>query len=255
MYSARGSCMILSMLFENGRGTTKEIALRVPVDKASATHEGTTLLHAMMRWLELATSRELSFRDESGASEPRAASASATAGVSRNEDRAMADVAISLLRLLCRWVHGCPAAALELLQNPANLFMIEVAAGRCSLLDLGVQGGPGVEAATGAVAASKAAFATQCVAVKGLACLVLGVLLEFVETKSTATMPGSGGGVADGNVGRPKEGAAAGLLVGNGVMEWSREMVMRVIHKRVGELNGERQAPMDEWKSCCWWLW
>lgn len=232
--------MILSMLFENGRGTTKEIALRVPVDKASATHEGTTLLHATMRWLELATSREPSFRDESIASEPRAASASATAGVSRNENRAIADVAISLLRLLCRWVHGCPTAALELLQNPANLFMIEVAAGRCSLLDPG---------AAGAVAVLKAAFATQCVAVKGLACLVLGVLLEFVETKGTAMMPGSGGGVADGDVGRPKEGGAAGQSVGNGVMEWSREMVMRVIHKRVGELVCERRHPWTKRKA------
>lgn len=104
------------------------------------------------------------------------------------------------MRLVCGWVYGCPAAARELLQNPANLYVIDVAAGRCALLREGEGEG------------QVRAMAVQRVAVKGLACLMLGLLLEYVEG---AAAPRSGGGAGDG--------------------EWTRPLVMKMIQNRVGE--------------------
>eukprot|EP00903_Cladosiphon_okamuranus_P005357 g5352.t1 len=167
-------CSIVSMLFTHGGALAKELSLRVPLAPGPGAHP-TTLLHALLRWLELTTSEAQLF------------------------GRAAADAAVSLMRLVCGWVYGCPAAARELLQNPANLFVIDVAAGRCALLGEGEGGEAGATAA-------------QRVAVKGLACVMLGLLLEYLE-----------GGAA------PRSGGS-----GREDGEWTRGLVMKMIQNRVG---------------------
>lgn len=185
------------MLFTHGGALAKELSLRVPLAPGPGAHP-TTLLHALLRWLELATSHP-----GAGAS----GDLRAPADEARLLGRAAADAAVSLMRLVCGWVYGCPAAARELLQNPANLFLIDVAAGRCALLG---EGGGGKAGAT----------AAQRVAVKGLACVMLGLLLEYLEG-GAAPRSGGGGGGEDG--------------------EWTRGLVMKMIQNRVGEFKG-RQA-------------
>lgn len=123
------------------------------------------------------------------------------------------------MRLVCGWVYGCPAAARELLQNPANLYLIDVAAGRCDLLE---------ENKTGATVAQR-------VAVKGLACVTLGLLLEYLEGGAA---PRSGGG---------------GAGSGTGEGEWTRGLVMKIIQNRVGELKGWQAFFLAEaWLGWAW---
>lgn len=271
------------MLFRHGGEATKEIALRVPIDSPPPNRHRTTLLHVILRWLELATSHTPAAAVARSAGDMPAqgpATLSAAIGVGNlgavpatidnargaaagaageGEDRegveaiaiAVADGALSLLRLMCRWLHDCPAAARELLENPANLFVVDVAAGRCSLLSSGgvtaegARGGNSAETRKnsgggfgaaegrrtgGGAGVSAAAVHGGCgdvqrTTVKGLACLVLGLLLEFVERgvssarSSGSISAGSGGG--GGGVGE-EEG-------------WTRELVMKMIQNRVGE--------------------
>lgn len=214
--------MILSMLFTHGGGLTKEIALRVPIAPSPDTHT-TTLLHALLRWLELATSHPHNPATtgpsddhdpgfSNGGMPSTGGKQNTNAGVSNSHSdvaaRAIADAGVSLLRLLCRWVHNCTAAVREMLGNPSNLFVIDVAAGRCSL----VSGGGG-DAGEGGTA--RGVTAAQCAGVKGLACLMLGLMLEYVEG---AGSPSSGG---DGNDGSSEE--------------WTRDLVMKMIQNRVGK--------------------
>lgn len=277
------------MLFRHGGEATKEIALRVPVDSPPPNRHRTTLLHGVLRWLELATSHTpatavaRSARDMP-AQGPAAVSAAigvghlgvvpatvddargaAVGAAGEGEDRegvvaktiAVADAALSLLRLLCRWLHDCPAAARELLENPANLFVVDVAAGRCSLLGSGgvtvpTDGGAGGEngavvkkgggrglrvaegrrtgggAGVSATAVHGGCGDVQRATVKGLMCLVLGVLLEFVER-----------GVSSARSGGSSSGGSGGGGGGVGEEEgWTRELVMRMIQNRVGEWSG-----------------
>ncbi|CAM9720805.1 unnamed protein product, partial [Ectocarpus sp. 13 AM-2016] len=189
-------CMIISMLFTHGGALAKELSLRVPLAAATGAHP-TTLLHVLLHWLELATSH----RPASTATDRGAPSSSSSGdghlGRPAVYGHTAADAGISLERLLCGWMYGCPAAVVEMLDNPANLFVVDVAAGRCSVLVEGGEGG---------------ATAVQCVALKGLACLALGLLLEYVEGTGA---PSSGGG-------------------GGGGGEWTRSLVMKMIQNRVG---------------------
>lgn len=190
--------MIVSMLFTHGGALAKEVSLRVPLAPAPDAHP-TTLLHVLLRWLELATSHPGTTATAvatatDATSSSGSGDSSGPADEARVVGRAAADAGIALMRLLCGWMYGCPAAAHELLDNPANLFVVDVAAGRCSLL-LEDRGG---------------ASAVQRVAVKGLACLMLGLLLEYVEGAAA-----------------PRSGGSAG--------EWTRALVMKMIHNRVGE--------------------
>lgn len=274
------------MLFINGGETTKEIAQRIPVDTPPPSHHRTTLLHGVLRWLELATSHtaaaaaaadyvvETAVKNESdlaaaigvgrlgpvseavddaegGGQQQGGGTAAETAAAI---EAAVADAAVSLLRLLCRWLHQCPTAVRELLENPANLFVVDVAAGRCSLLHLKVAAaGVGVEkngwagsgtngstlkmndggvpavdggevgGTTTAVAASGRDPAhAQRAAVKGLTCLMLGILLEFVEEDASGVRSSSSGGVSGGDGG------------GSGNEGWNRNLVMKMIQNRVG---------------------
>lgn len=250
------------MLFRHGGGATKEIALRVPVDLAPPSHR-TTLLHALLRWIELATSHTSTATDAdeilaTGISKGPGLAAAIGMGslvpISEADNAeevylaratAVADAAVSLLKLLCRWLHGCPAAVRELVENPANLFIVDVAAGRCSLLKLtefGSEPGGGTPtsgapsggseataAARGGVKAASIAgrevgdFESQIAAVKGLTCLTLGILLEFVEgTPQGRSASGAGGG-----------GGGAGM--GHHEHAWNRELVMKMIQNRVGK--------------------
>lgn len=195
-------CMILSMLFTHGGALAKEISLRVPFSPAPGAHL-TTLLHVLLRWLELATSHSTAAPAEIGEiGDPNSGEPKNSAdGTASAIGRAAADAGISVMRLLCGWMHDCPAAARELLENPANLFVVDVAAGKCPLLSAGVQG--------------NAIAAQQRVAVKGLACLMLGLLLEYVEDGTGAARSGGGSG---------------------GASEWTRALVMKIIQNRVGEL-------------------
>ncbi|CAM9927954.1 unnamed protein product, partial [Ectocarpus sp. 8 AP-2014] len=190
-------CMIISMLFTHGGALAKELSLRVPLAAATGAHP-TTLLHVLLHWLELATSH----RPASTATDRGAPSSSRSGdghlGRPTVDGHAAADAGISLERLLCGWMYGCPAAVVEMLDNPANLFVVDVAAGRCSVLVEGGEGG---------------ATAVQCVALKGLACLGLGLLLEYVEGTGAPRSGGGGGG-------------------GGG--EWTRSLVMKMIQNRVG---------------------
>lgn len=192
------------MLFTHGGALTKEVSLRVPLAPAPDAHR-TTLLHVLLRWLELATSHPGTPATAVTTATTTAADAGKNSSISgdsgsgpADEDqvfgRAIADAGIALIRLVCGWMYGCPAAARELLDNPANLFVVNVAAGRCSLVLL-EEGG---------------ASAVQRVAVKGLACLMLGLLLEYVEGTAAPRSGGSGG-------------------------EWTRALVMKMINNRVGE--------------------
>ncbi|CAN0327434.1 unnamed protein product, partial [Discosporangium mesarthrocarpum] len=137
---------------------------------------------------------------------------------------------VSLLRVLCRWMYGCPAAARELLESPSNLFLVDLAAApglRASLpapessshssRGAGekrerVEAGAGAQAGAGAGAGGNevglaspvlrqavmlkpagwgwgeergnervGAGATSRNLVMGLACLLLGLVLEFME--------------------------------------------------------------------------
>ncbi|CAN0494311.1 unnamed protein product, partial [Ectocarpus sp. 12 AP-2014] len=189
-------CMIISMLFTHGGSLAKELSLRVTLAAATGAHP-TTLLHVLLHWLELATSH----RPASTATDRGAPSSSRSGdghlGRPAVDGHAAADAGISLERLLCGWMYGCPAAVVEMLDNPANLFVVDVAAGRCFVLVEGGEGG---------------ATAVQCVALKGLACLALGLLLEYVEGTGA---PSSGGG-------------------GGGGGEWTRSLVMKMIQNRVG---------------------
>lgn len=200
------SCMIVSMLFTHGGPLAKELSLRVPLAPEPGAHP-TTLLHAVLRWLELATSNP-------GTAAADASSSGGGGGLAGGPAeeacalavvRAAADAGVSLLRLLCGWLYGCPAAARELLENPANLYVVDVAAGRCALLQA-PQASEGGKAAAGATA-------VQRVAVNGLACLMLGLLLEYVE-----------------GAGAPRSGGSSG--------EWTRALVMKMIQNRVGESLG-----------------
>lgn len=201
-------CTIISMLFTHGGPLAKEISLRVPFSPANGAHM-TTLLHALLRWLELATSHSSTAPAPTTTGAEAGAANSGNGGESRSSvddaagvtGKAVADAGISLMRLLCGWMHGCPAAARELLENPANLFVVDVAAGRCSLLLLQPAGLEG------------SATAIQRVAVKGLACLMLGLLLEYVE-----------------DAGAPRSGGVSS--------EWTRGLVMKMIQNRVGESLG-----------------
>lgn len=185
----------MSTLFTHGGALAKELSLRVPLAPGPGAHP-TTLLHAVLRWLELATSHP--------GTSATPANAPSSADGARLVGRAAADAGVSLMRLVCGWVYGCPAAAVELLQNPANLFVIDVAAGRCALL--------------GEEAGDKAgATAAQRVAVKGLACVTLGLLLEYVEGGGAPRSGGGGSGVGD--------------------AEWTRGLVMKMIQNRVGEFQ------------------
>lgn len=197
--------MIVSMLFTHGGALAKELALRVPLAPGPGAHT-TTLLHTLLRWLELATSHT---GTSTATADSAIASDAPTDGAgsdlrsptdeTREIGRAAADAGVSLMRLICGWTYGCPAAARELLQNPANLYVIDVAAGRCALLG---------EDTIGVTAAQR-------VAVKGLGCLMLGLLLEYV--KGTAA---------------PRSGSNAGDA------EWTRGLVMKMIQNRVGESKG-----------------
>lgn len=236
------------MLFKHGRGTTKEIALRIPVDSGSPAHPRSTLLHAVLRWLELITSHELDSGDTARDKEhARAVDRSggtdtspvgglalyeqtpgATAVVdSDDEEQARADAAITLLRLLCHWVHSCPAAVLDFLQNPANLFIVEVAAGRCPLFNARTGGGELTSGRGDPLPLSAAT--SQGIAAKGLACLVLGILLEFVEAGGDLAGPTSGRDTTVGFGGGSAEGASGGGL------QWNRELLWSMIQKRIGE--------------------
>ena len=176
------------MLFSHGGELTKEIALRVPLSSSPDTHP-TTLLHALLRWLELAT--------------PATSIPTLNQLDTGVQARAIANVAVSLLQLVCRWVHSCTVAARELLGNPANLFLLDVAGGR-RLLVIGE--GPEANATT----------AIQRTALKGLACVVLGLLLEYVEGEYEGEgVPRSAGGGGDD--------------------ELTRDLVMKMIQNRVGE--------------------
>ena len=258
------------MLLTHGGGLAKEIALRVPLSAGPDAHP-TTLLHVLLRWLELAVSRPrtgdsddaLASNGEGGSSpgipgsngivaEGGEGSAEALdegeggrspspfspagGGAGDGGTQAAADMSISLMRLLCGWLYGCPAAVRELLDNPSNLFVVDVAAGRCSLLE---EGSPGAgarkataSARTGGGGASpggggwrgkggeagaegRGATAAQLVAVKGLACLTVGLLLEYVQVG--ASPPASGGSGGGG--------------------EWTRDLVMKIIQNRVGEFS------------------
>lgn len=224
------------MLFAHGGGLTKEIALRVPLVPAPDTHV-TTLLHALLRWLELAVSRSCTSAAATRVVPGSSNSSTSAEAIARTDaqgdgatqttagagspsscspaevevaGRVTSDAAISVLRLLCEWVCDCPAAVRELLDNPANLFVVDVAAGRCSLFAEGVSGlGEGSGAAKGEV--SRGATAVQRASVKGLACLMLGLLLEYVEEAAAPRSGSSGAG------------------------EWTRDVVMRMIQNRVGE--------------------
>lgn len=200
------SCMILSMLFRHGGGATKEIALRVPLAPAPSAHP-TTLLHSVLHWLELATSRPQTATGDAPSSrngETRETGESVSPSLETQfVGQARADAGISLLRLLCRWVHGCSAAVHELLENPANLFFVDIAAGKEEGGKKDVCAG---EVSTGATAAQRAS-------VKGLSCLLLGIMLEFVESAGAA-----------------KSGSSSG---GGG--EWTRDLIMKTIQNRVGE--------------------
>lgn len=170
------------MLFAHGGGLTKEIALRVPLALSVPHTHSTTLLHALLRWLELAipaTHEEV-------------------------QSRAVADVGISLLQLMCRWVHGCSAAARELLGNPANLFVLDIAGGRR----------PCLAVEEGGIVGSGSVSGVQRTVLKGLACLLLGVLLEYVEGERVPRSGRGGGGSGD---------------------ELTRNLVMKMIQNRVGE--------------------
>lgn len=196
------------MLFRHGGGATKEIALRVPLAPAPGAHPA-TLLHSVFLWLELATCRPRTSSTVTGdAPSSRNGGAEATGEslppdpevpTMEFEGQARADAGISLLRLLCRWVHGCPTAVRELLENPANLFFVDVAAGKEE---------EGWGASAGEV--STGATAVQLASVKGLSCLLLGILLESVESASA-----------------PKSGGGGG--------EWTRDLIMKIIQNRVGE--------------------
>lgn len=201
------------MLLEQGGSLAKEIALRVPVSPEPGSH-ATTLLHALLRWLELvinhplqasatpavqnsATTRRIENGDAGGdeGGENRAIS----------EAQAVSDVGLSLLRLLCGWVHGCPAAVRELLDNPANLFVVDVAAGRDSIMKTGSVNDNDNDRRR----KSGSFLSVQRAAMKGFACLLLGLLLEYVE--GAADAPRSDGG------------------------QWTRDVVMKMIQNRIGE--------------------
>ncbi len=201
------SCMIVSVLFTHGGALAKELSLRVPLAPEPGAHP-TTLLHAVLRWLELATSHPgnaAADASNSGGGGGLARAAPAEEACAPAVGRAAADAGVSLLRLLCGWLYDCPAAARELLENPANLYVVDVAAGRCALLQA-LQASDGGKAAAGAAGAT----AVQRVAAKGLACLMLGLLLEYVEGAAA-----------------PRSGGSPG--------EWTRALVMKMIQNRVGE--------------------
>ncbi|CAM9195290.1 unnamed protein product, partial [Laminaria digitata] len=198
-------CKIMAMLLTHGGGLAKEIALRVPLSAGPESHP-TTLLHVLLRWLELATSRPPSptpnpsntpaskDRDSSSSSSSSSTPGPPSGNGDVNAEAGVSAEAISLMRLLCGWLYGCPAAVRELLANPANLFVVDVAAGRW-----GARGGLG------------GATDAQRVAVKGLACLTLALLLEYVEGVGAPSSVGSGGGG-----------------------EWTRDLVLKIIQNRVG---------------------
>ncbi|CAM9566588.1 unnamed protein product, partial [Ectocarpus fasciculatus] len=188
-------CMIISMLFTHGGALAKELSLRIPLAAAQGAHP-TTLLHVLLHWLELATSHPPATTETDRGAPSSGRSGDGHLGRPAVDGRAAADAGISLVRLLCGWMYGCPAAVLEMLDNPANLFVVDVAAGRCSVP---VEGG-----------AAGGATAVQCVALKGLACLALGLLLEYVE-----------------GTGAPRSG-------GGGAGQWTRSLVMKMIQNRVG---------------------
>ncbi|CBJ27263.1 vesicle docking protein P115 [Ectocarpus siliculosus] len=190
-------CMIISMLFTHGGALAKELSLRVPLAAATGAHP-TTLLHVLLHWLELATSHPPPSTATDRGAPSSSRSGDGPLGRPTVDGHAAADAGISLERLLCGWMYGCPAAVVEMLDNPANLFVVDVAAGRCSVLVEGGEGG---------------ATAVQCVALKGLACLALGLLLEYVEGTGAPRSGGGGGG-------------------GGG--EWTRSLVMKMIQNRVG---------------------
>ncbi|CAM9819325.1 unnamed protein product [Ectocarpus sp. 6 AP-2014] len=192
-------CMIISMLFTHGGALAKELSLRVPLAAATGAHP-TTLLHVLLHWLELATSHPPASTATDRGAPSSIRSGDGPLGRPTVDGHAAADAGISLERLLCGWMYGCPAAVVEMLDNPANLFVVDVAAGRCSVLVEGGEGG---------------ATAVQCVALKGLACLALGLLLEYVE-----------------GTGAPRSGGVG--VGGGGGGEWTRSLVMKMIQNRVG---------------------
>lgn len=196
------------MLFTHGGALAKELSLRIPLAAAQGAHP-TTLLHVLLHWLELATSHPPATTETDRGAPSSGRSGDGHLGRPAVDGRAAADAGISLVRLLCGWMYGCPAAVLEMLDNPANLFVVDVAAGRCSVL---VEGG-----------AAGGATAVQCVALKGLACLALGLLLEYVE-----------------GTGAPRSG-------GGGAGQWTRSLVMKMIQNRVGESGGRVNAETVVW--------
>lgn len=199
------------MLFTHGGGLAKELCLRVPLAPAPGAHP-TTLLHVLLHWLELATSHPPATTATDRGAPSSSGSGDGHLGRPAVDGQAAADAGISLVRLLCGWMYGCPAAVVEMLDNPANLFVVDVAAGRCF-----------AQAEDGAGGAT----AVQCVALKGLACLALGLLLEYVEGKGA---PRSGGG-------------------GGGAGEWTRSLVMKMIQNRVGESGGRGNVETVVWAA------
>jgi hypothetical protein len=89
------------------------------------------LLDAVLRWIEAAVGGDLNESLGVGA----AAGGGGGGGVGEDgvvvgggDKASRASLAVSLLALLATWLHGCPLAVATLLQEPENLFLVEIAA-------------------------------------------------------------------------------------------------------------------------------
>jgi len=178
--SAAAACRILRLLLQGGGEGAKQLALKASVplrqtlsttiqsnsdnrsDHHSSTSETDTgsisssftdsaLLDAVLRWIEAAITRE--HADDGN-------DASSSSGGAEGQ------LAVSLLSLLAVWLHNCPLAVAALLEQPENLFLVEIAAG--------------ANAGSSSSSSPRTSEPRQkCqAAVRGLATLVLGVCME-----------------------------------------------------------------------------
>jgi Uso1 / p115 like vesicle tethering protein, head region len=182
------ACRVLDLLLLHGGGTTQEIALRVPLCLREG-EQPLPLLQCVLLWVEEAV---MAAQQQSSTA---ATSTSTTAEV--------------LLQLLCRWLNGCSTAVSELLANPASLLIVDIAAQRSR----GGNSPPPSAAGTLAAYSTASSMAT----VRGLACLLLGLILEYVSNDDSNTAA---------------TGAAA--TTAGTAQQWDRATVLSLIERRVG---------------------
>jgi predicted nucleic acid-binding Zn-ribbon protein len=183
------ACRVLDLLLLHGGGTTQEIALRVPLCLREG-EQPLPLLQCVLLWLEEAV---MAAQEQSSTAAATAAAASTAAEV--------------LLQLLCRWLYGCSTAVSELLANPASLLIVDIAAQR----NRGGNSPP--PSAAGAMAAYSATSGMA--TVRGLACLLLGLILEYVSSDNSST-------------------AVATAAAAGAAQQWDRATVLSLIERRVG---------------------